>query len=130
LRSSRGPSRWPPVITRSAGTLSSTPIAAAITHPATFDTANPQLDLRLPDGSRLSAVMDVTMRPAISIRRARMGKVFLADLVGNGTISPDVGAFLAAAVAARKNIMIAGATNAGKTTLLRALANQIPADER
>ena len=95
-----------------------------------FDTANPQLDLRLPDGSRLSAVMDVTLRPAISIRRARMGKVFLADLVGNGTISPDVGTFLAAAVAARKNIMIAVATNAGKTTLLRALANQIPAEER
>jgi len=95
-----------------------------------FDTANPQLDLRLPDGSRLSAVMDVTMRPAISIRRARLGKVFLADLVGNGTISPEVGSFLAAAVGARKNIMIAGATNAGKTTLLRALANQIPSHER
>jgi Flp pilus assembly CpaF family ATPase len=95
-----------------------------------FDTANPQLDLRLPDGSRLSAVMDVTPRPAVSIRRARMGKVFLADLVGNGTMSPAVGSFLAAAVAARKNIMIAGATNAGKTTLLRALANQIPAEER
>jgi pilus assembly protein CpaF len=95
-----------------------------------FDTANPQLDLRLPDGSRLSAVMDVTLRPAISIRRARMGKVFLADLVGNGTMSPEVGSFLAAAVAARKNIMIAGATNAGKTTLLRGLANQIPAEER
>ena len=95
-----------------------------------FDTANPQLDLRLPDGSRLSAVMDVTLRPAVSIRRARMGKVFLADLVGNGTMSPEVGSMLAAAVAARKNIMIAGATNAGKTTLLRALANQIPAEER
>jgi pilus assembly protein CpaF len=95
-----------------------------------FDTANPQLDLRLPDGSRLSAVMDVTLRPAISIRRARMGKVFLADLVGNGTMSPEVGSMLAAAVAARKNIMIAGATNAGKTTLLRALANQIPGEER
>lgn len=95
-----------------------------------FDTANPQLDLRLPDGSRLSAVMDVTLRPAISIRRARMGKVFLADLVGNGTMSPELASFLAAAVAARKNIMIAGATNAGKTTLLRALANQIPAEER
>jgi pilus assembly protein CpaF len=95
-----------------------------------FDSANPQLDLRLPDGSRLSAVMDVTLRPAISIRRARMGKVFLADLVGNGTASPEVAAFLAAAVAARKNIMIAGATNAGKTTLLRAMANQIPPEER
>ncbi len=95
-----------------------------------FDTANPQLDLRLPDGSRLSAVMDVTLRPAISIRRARMGKVFLADLVGNGTLSPDLASFLAAAVGARKNIMIAGATNAGKTTLLRAMANQIPGEER
>src|SRR5487761_1667311 len=59
-----------------------------------FDTANPQLDLRLPDGSRLSAVMDVTLRPAVSIRRARMGKVFLADLVGNGTLGPEVGSFL------------------------------------
>ena len=56
-----------------------------------FDTANPQLDLRLPDGSRLSAVMDVTLRPAISIRRARLGKVFLADLVGNGTLLPELG---------------------------------------
>src|ERR1700754_3031702 len=85
-----------------------------------FDTANPQLDLRLPDGSRLSAVVDVPLRPAISSRRPRLGKVFLADLVGNGTMTPELASFLAAAVAARKNIMIAGATNAGKTTLLRA----------
>jgi Flp pilus assembly CpaF family ATPase len=95
-----------------------------------FDSANPQLDLRLPDGSRLSAVMDVTRRPALSIRRARMGKVFLSDLVGNGTLPPELGSFLSAAVLARKNIMIAGSTNAGKTTLLRALANEIPAHER
>jgi pilus assembly protein CpaF len=95
-----------------------------------FDTAHPQLDLRLPDGSRLSAVMDVTLRPAVSIRRARLGKVFLADLVGNGTLLPDLASFLTAAVAARKNLMIAGATNAGKTTLLRAIANQIPPGER
>ncbi|MER0240740.1 ATPase, T2SS/T4P/T4SS family [Streptomyces sp. HSW2009] len=95
-----------------------------------FDTANPQLDLRLPDGSRLSAVMDVTRRPALSIRRARLGKVFMADLVRNGTLTPELGNFLACAVRARKNIMIAGATNAGKTTLLRALANEIPPSER
>jgi pilus assembly protein CpaF len=95
-----------------------------------FDSANPQLDLRLPDGSRLSAVMDVTRRPALSIRRARMGKVFMSDLVGNGTVLPELGSFLSAAVQARKNIMIAGSTNAGKTTLLRALANEIPAHER
>ncbi len=56
-----------------------------------FDSANPQLDLRLPDGSRLSAVMGVTARPAVSIRRARLGRVFLDDLVANGTMSDDVG---------------------------------------
>jgi pilus assembly protein CpaF len=95
-----------------------------------FDTANPQLDIRLPDGSRLSAVMEVTLRPAVSIRRARLGKVFLADLVGNGTMIGEVASFLAAAALARKNIMIAGATNAGKTTLLRAIVNQIPPGER
>lgn len=95
-----------------------------------FDSANPQLDLRLPDGSRLSAVMNVCARPSISVRKARLGRVFLPELVENGTMSADVGDFLRAAVLARKNIMIAGATNAGKTTMLRALANVIPANER
>jgi Flp pilus assembly CpaF family ATPase len=74
--------------------------------------------------------MGVCARPSLSIRRSRLGKVFLSDLVGTGTMSQDVMAFLQAAVAARKNIMIAGSTNAGKTTLLRALANEIPATER
>lgn len=95
-----------------------------------FDSANPQLDLRLPDGSRLSAVMDVCARPSVSIRSNRLQKVLLSDLVGNGSISEELAHFLAAAVAARKNIMIAGATNAGKTTLLRALANEILPHER
>jgi pilus assembly protein CpaF len=95
-----------------------------------FDSANPQLDLRLPDGSRLSAVMGVCERPTVSIRRARLGKVFLSDLVGTGTMSPEVADFLAAAINARKNIMVAGSTNAGKTTLLRALANEISPSER
>ena len=95
-----------------------------------FDTANPQLDLRLPDGSRLSALMGVCPRPAVSIRKSRLGKVFLDDLVASGTMSQHLASFLKAAVTARKNIMIAGATNAGKTTLLRALANEIPPSER
>ena len=95
-----------------------------------FDSANPQLDLRLPDGSRLSAVMNVCDRPSVSIRKARLGRVFLDDLVANGTVSPDLGSFLKAAVRARKNIMIAGATNSGKTTMLRALANEITSWER
>jgi len=95
-----------------------------------FDTANPQLDLRLPDGSRLSAVMGVCARPSLSIRRSRLSRVSLDMLVDNGSVTSDLAAFLSAAVGARKNIMIAGATNAGKTTLLRALANEIPAHER
>jgi len=95
-----------------------------------FDTANPQLDLRLPDGSRLSAVMGVTQRPSLSIRRARLTRVTLDMLVESGTMTPDLASFLSAAVGARKNIMIAGATNAGKTTLLRALANEIDPKER
>lgn len=95
-----------------------------------FDAANPQLDLRLPDGSRLSAVMGVCARPSLSIRRARLTRVSLDLLVEYGTVTPDLAGFLSAAVAARKNIMIAGATNAGKTTLLRALANEIGPHER
>ncbi|RYJ06274.1 MAG: CpaF family protein [Actinomycetales bacterium] len=95
-----------------------------------FDSANPQLDLRLPDGSRLSAVMNVCARPSISVRKARLGRVFLDELAENGTVSPDIADFLKAAVRARKNIMIAGATNAGKTTMLRALANEIDSKER
>ncbi|SFJ61668.1 CpaF family protein [Cellulomonas sp. KH9] len=95
-----------------------------------FDSANPQLDIRLPDGSRMSAVMDVCARPSISIRRARLSRVHLDDLVRLGSVTPEVAAFLSAAVAARKNVMIAGATNAGKTTMLRALANEIGPHER
>ncbi|MGL5811287.1 MAG: CpaF family protein [Nocardioides sp.] len=95
-----------------------------------FDSANPQLDLRLPDGSRLSAVMGVCVRPSVSIRRSRLGKVGLDDLVANQTMTPELARFLRAAVRARKNLMIAGATNSGKTTLLRALANEIPPHER
>jgi pilus assembly protein CpaF len=95
-----------------------------------FDAANPQLDLRLPDGSRLSAVMGVCPRPAVSIRRSRLSRVTLDDLVRNGSVTEELAAFLASAVTARKNIMIAGATNAGKTTMLRALAHEISPQER
>ncbi|MCC9309954.1 Flp pilus assembly complex ATPase component TadA [Kitasatospora sp. RB6PN24] len=95
-----------------------------------WDSLNAELDLTLPDGSRLSAVRDVSKRPALSIRRNRIGKVRLDALVENGTVPPDVAAFLRAAVLAKKNIIIAGATDSGKTTLLRALANEIHPDER
>lgn len=95
-----------------------------------WDAANPELDLQLPDGSRLSAAMGVTARPSVSIRLHRFQKVELADLVGNDTITVEAAEFLRAIVAARFNLMIAGATRAGKTTLLRALAAEIGPDER
>jgi Flp pilus assembly CpaF family ATPase len=95
-----------------------------------FDTANPQLDLRLPDGSRLFALMDVSHRPVLSIRRHRLVRVFLRNLVELGAIDAGLEAFLAAVVRARKNLIIAGGTGAGKTTMLRALLNEVPAEER
>jgi pilus assembly protein CpaF len=95
-----------------------------------FDRSHPQLDLRLPDGSRLSALMAVVARPAISIRRHRFVDLTLEDLVALGTVSHGVASFLAAAVRARKNIVVAGAMNSGKTTLIRALASEISLRER
>jgi len=99
-------------------------------NPRPFDPANPELDLRLPDGSRLSATLRVCERPAVAIRRHRFPRVLLADLVGNGTLTGELAGFLAAAVRARQNIVIAGETGSGKTTLLRALVNAVPPGER
>ena len=95
-----------------------------------FDAAQPELDLRLPDGSRLSAVMSVTSRPVIDIRRHRLSDHTLDDLVGLGTLDEDLAQLLAAAVRAKRNILISGAMNSGKTTLLRALATEISPEER
>ncbi len=95
-----------------------------------FDHSVPELDLRLPDGSRLSALMGVTARTAVSIRRHRYVDLTLGDLVDLGTLDESVAEFLAAAVRARKNIVVGGAMNSGKTTLVRALAAEIPARER
>jgi pilus assembly protein CpaF len=95
-----------------------------------FDVANVRVNLRLPDGSRLYAVQSVTKQPVVSIRRHRHPRVTLKDLIGLGTIDVEMAEFLSALVRARKNVMVAGATSAGKTTLLRALASEIGPDER
>lgn len=95
-----------------------------------FDTAHPELDLRLPDGSRLSALMAVVSRPALSIRRHRLTRLTLDDLVDAGSLAPATADLLAACVRARKNIVVAGAMNSGKTTLLRALAAHMHPRER
>ena len=95
-----------------------------------FNPSRPQLNLQLPDGSRLFAVAWVCDRPAVSIRRHRFMKLTLADLVGLGAIDEGLASFLSAAVRARQQLIVAGATGAGKTTMLRALAAEIPASER
>jgi Flp pilus assembly CpaF family ATPase len=95
-----------------------------------FDAAQPELDLRLPDGSRLSAVMAVTQRPVIDIRRHRLADHTLGDLVRLEALDEDLALLLAAAVRAKRNILIAGAMNSGKTTLLRAMAAEIDQRER
>jgi Flp pilus assembly CpaF family ATPase len=95
-----------------------------------FDNGSPALNLQLPDGSRLFAVMAVTARPSVAIRRHRFPKVFLDDLVGLGSIDVALREFLAAAVRARKNFIVCGGVDAGKTTLLRAMLNEVGPDER
>lgn len=95
-----------------------------------FNPSRPQLNLQLPDGSRLFAVAWVCSRPSVSIRRHRYLKLTLADLIGLGAIDEGLSSFLAAAVRSRQHIIVAGATGAGKTTMLRALASEIPTSER
>lgn len=95
-----------------------------------FDSANPLLTVRLPDGSRLNAIVAVAPFPCVSIRRHRLVDVTLDDLVARGTLNDPLCRFLRAAVRARCNLLIAGGTNTGKTTLLRALLAEVPADER
>jgi pilus assembly protein CpaF len=95
-----------------------------------FDNGSPSLNLQLPDGSRLFAVMAVTSRPSVAIRRHRFPKVFLDDLVGLGSIDAALRELLAAAVRARKNFIVCGGVDAGKTTLMRALLNEVGPEER
>jgi Flp pilus assembly CpaF family ATPase len=95
-----------------------------------FDAGNPELNLQLPDGSRLFAVMEVSKRPSLIIRRHRFELSNLQELVALGTIDESLRQFFVAAVAARRNIVVAGGTGSGKTTLLRALINEVPREQR
>jgi Flp pilus assembly CpaF family ATPase len=95
-----------------------------------FDPSHPELNLQLPDGSRLFAAMEVTSHPTLIIRRHRFEISHLGQLVEKGLMTREVSQFLAAAVRSRRNIVIAGGTGSGKTTLLRALMNEVPRLER
>ncbi|MFE9121433.1 CpaF family protein [Streptomyces sp. NPDC007172] len=92
--------------------------------------ATPNLNLRLADGSRLAASAYITPRPSIVIRRHRTRGQGLDDMVRWGTIDPCLAHFLRAAVKGRKNVIVVGSQGVGKTSLLRAMAREIPRTER
>ena len=95
-----------------------------------FDVANPRLDMRLPGGHRLHAIMEVTERPTVTIRCPWPTQVKLSDQLGFGTVSPELAHVLRAAVKSRCNIIVAGGTGTGKTTLLKALLHEAEPHER
>jgi pilus assembly protein CpaF len=95
-----------------------------------FDAANPELNVQLPDGSRLFAAMEVSARPSVVIRRHRFELSSLDELHERGMLDRATHSFLGAAVRAKRNLIVSGGTGTGKTTMLRALLNEVPADER
>ena len=96
------------------------------------DLSSPFVDAVLPDGSRLHVVIpDITRTHwNVNIRKFVVRASHLDDLVGLGTLTAQAAAFLGAAVASGLNILVAGGTQAGKTTLLNCLSSAIPARER
>ncbi|MWA02754.1 CpaF family protein [Actinomadura sp. LD22] len=95
-----------------------------------FSHASPLLDVALADGVRLAVVGWVSRHPHLAIRVHRLVDVTLPQLARLGTLTEPLERFLRAAIRARRNIIVCGEVNTGKTTLVRALANEIPPEER
>lgn len=95
-----------------------------------FSRANPLLDLALADGVRLAVVHWVSRRPYLALRVHGLLDVTLDQLTEGGTLTGPVAQFLRAALRARRNLVVCGEVNTGKTTLVRALANELDPDER
>lgn len=97
-----------------------------------IDEASPYVDARLPDGSRVNAVIPPVSLdgPMLTIRKFAPEAYDGEDLVDFGTWSPKAANFLAACIAGRTNILVSGGTGAGKTTTLNVLSSYIPVDER
>jgi pilus assembly protein CpaF len=96
------------------------------------DETSPMVDARLPDGSRVNAIIPPLALdgPALSIRRFGVTGLRPRDLITIGSVTPAVMAFLGACVRAKANVLISGGTGSGKTTMLNALSSFIPASER
>ncbi|MGH2590244.1 MAG: CpaF family protein [Actinomycetota bacterium] len=96
-----------------------------------IDDASPAVDVRLPDGARLHALLPpLARRPCLTIRRHRMVAESLHDLVALGTVTEELAAFCRRAVAGGLNVLVSGGTASGKTTTLNALGGAIPPYER
>ncbi|MBI2711800.1 MAG: CpaF family protein [Bdellovibrio sp.] len=112
-------------------------LEAAIRNIAQFvgrriDEDNPILDARLPDGSRVAAVLPPCSRKGatLSIRKFSKGNPSFVDLINRGSISKEGARFLDVCIYLAKNIIISGGTGSGKTTLLNVLGSRIPGTQR
>ena len=97
-----------------------------------IDESSPYVDARLPDGSRVNAVIPPIslVGPVLTIRKFSKNPITVEQLVQYGTVTPEALQFLKACVESRLNLVISGGTGSGKTTLLNILSSFIPDDER
>ena len=97
-----------------------------------IDESSPLVDARLPDGSRVNAIIPPAAidGPILSIRRFRRAALSIDQLLEFGTLGAEMAEFLTACIRARLNMLITGGTGSGKTTVLNILSRYIPHDER
>jgi pilus assembly protein CpaF len=97
-----------------------------------IDSDTPTVDARLPDGSRVNAVIPPVALdgPSVTIRKFRKDKLSVKQLIDNNSLTETMSTFLRACVISRFNIIISGGTGSGKTTLLNVLSTFIPGEER
>lgn len=98
----------------------------------TIDTANPMVDARLSDGSRLNAIIEpLSLKgPVLTIRKFKKELETIDDFLRNGTMTPYMARFIQACVKSKMNIIVCGGTGSGKTTLLNVMSSFIGNDER
>jgi pilus assembly protein CpaF len=97
-----------------------------------IDESSPMVDARLPDGSRVNAIIPpLSLRgPTLTIRKFSRDPYTMDDLINFNSLTPQAAQFLAACVKGKLNVLISGGTGSGKTTMLNALSSFVPGDER